>query len=210
MEVIYHRDSPSWWIIAKTSWRTQAIWQSSRFKLNALGQESLFHLVFSCYSCATRFGHFAKLLHMFLNKSWNNLSHTPSLLHSQHAMQRTTWPPAVAWEPSHPHSWCVCVRVCVRKILALAQDKVIWYCTAPTSMNNSEEQERREMWQASSTGKERKRDLRETQMETEWDLSWVWVLRLWKCYKCVKRIQKFLIWNAYALLCLTPDVLALK
>jgi len=52
----------------------------------------------------------------FLNKSWNNLSHTPSLLHSQHAMQRTTWPPAIAWEPSHPHSWCVyvCAFACAK------------------------------------------------------------------------------------------------
>ncbi|CAM4636551.1 unnamed protein product [Leuciscus chuanchicus] len=38
-------------------------------------------------------------------------------------------------------------------------------------MNNSEEQERREMWQASSAGKERKRDLRETQMETDLPIS---------------------------------------
>lgn len=133
MEVIYQRDSPAWWIFTKTSWRSRAIWT----KLNGLS----LHLVFSkscrkdnikrsiitqhkveslnlttvhSYSCATHFGHLAKLLHMFLNKSWNNLSHTPTLLHSQHAMQRTTWPPAVAWEPSHPHSWCVCMCVHLR------------------------------------------------------------------------------------------------
>ncbi len=59
---------------------------------------------------------------------------------------------------THTAGVCVCVCICVHKILALAQDKVIWYCTAPTSMNNSEEQERGEMWQASAAGKERKRD----------------------------------------------------
>lgn len=125
---------------------------------------------------------------MFLNKSWNNLSHTPTLLHSQHAMQRDTWPPAVAWEPSHPHSWCVCVRVCMRKILALAQDKVIWYCTAPTSMNNSEEQERREMWQASSAGKGRKRDWeRHRWRQSE-------ICHEFECWDCGNAIN---VWRGY-------------